>query len=81
MIKATVVNATLEIGHHGCALVCERIDELCSESGIDVTTWLPLSARVEQIASTKCDIVLVNGEGTLHHDRPGARGLVSLGSN
>jgi hypothetical protein len=38
-----------------------------------------LRLQPEHIAATRCDVVLVNGEGTLHHDRPGAQRIGKLG--
>src|SRR6185312_8342 len=81
MLKAAVINATNAIGHHGCTLVCTQINALAAEAGINVANWLPLSTSLKKTDWSKLDFVIVNGEGTLHHDRAGARAIAELGTS
>ncbi|WP_041319711.1 polysaccharide pyruvyl transferase family protein [Hyphomicrobium denitrificans] len=72
------MNATHAAGHHGCTLVSRQLQELAAEAGITITAWVPLSLPVRQRDWSKFDLVIVNGEGTLHHDRAGAKAIAQL---
>ncbi|MFZ1742042.1 MAG: polysaccharide pyruvyl transferase family protein [Pontixanthobacter sp.] len=84
MIKAVLLNDTRIDRHHGCTTVIETIGHLCAKSGIAITAYSPAhsdwradSAIIEAIKGA--DLVLVNGEGTIHHDRPAGIKLLEAG--
>jgi polysaccharide pyruvyl transferase WcaK-like protein len=71
--NAILVNITSLKGHHGCSLVNRRIRELAHESGINLVSFIPLDPKFQDHAPKVFDLVIVNGEGTLHHDTKGSR--------
>jgi hypothetical protein len=77
--KVIVVNDTSPGGHIGCALVMQRLSDGLTAAGCEVTARLPLltlNRRTLSRALSDCDLVVVNGEGTLHHDGRGAMLIV-----
>lgn len=81
-MKALVLNDTRSGNHLGCILVMQQLESLCHEAGIEVSAMLRLGrdfkSRVSEEVS-RCDVVIINGEGTMHHDAPGAIAIVEAG--
>lgn len=77
-MKAVLINTTFQLGHHGCTLVDRQLDDLATEAGIDVTEKLPLHSDWQRLAPVDFDVILVNGEGALHHDTKAARRLAEV---
>jgi hypothetical protein len=77
-MKAVLINTTFLFGHHGCTLVNRQLDLLASEAGIDICAKLPLQSDWQKLAPADFDLVLVNGEGALHHDSKAARRLAEV---
>src|SRR5262249_3015156 len=74
-MKAVLINTTFLSGHHGCTLVDRQLDLLAAETGFDICAKLPLHADWQKLAPADFDLVLVNGEGALHHDSKAAKRL------
>ncbi|MBA3518771.1 MAG: polysaccharide pyruvyl transferase family protein [Rhizobiales bacterium] len=77
-LRAAMIHTTSYVGHHGCTLVCRRIGELAADNGIQIASWLPLRFDEMRIDWTRYDLLLVNGEGSLHGDRPAAHLIANL---
>ncbi len=84
-IPAAIVNDTRADRHYGCYAVMATIDRLCAASGIEVVARVPVhhdwqadTALAERLSRVR--LIIVNGEGTIHHDRPAAQRLVALGA-
>jgi Polysaccharide pyruvyl transferase/Methyltransferase domain len=77
-MKAVLINTTFLFGHHGCLLVNRQLDLLAAEAGIDICAKLPLECDWQKLAPADFDLVLVNGEGALHHDSKAARRLAAV---
>ncbi len=84
MIRAALINDTRENRHFGCERVVSAIESLCVRHGICITervsvleSWRDDPARIQRIE--ELDLVLINGEGTIHHDRPAGVELVEAG--
>lgn len=82
--RAILFNDTRVDLHHGCAAVVGAIDDLCQKNGIEIVHRVPAHTDWRKSASVaEClmnvDLALVNGEGTIHHDRPAARILMEVG--
>ena len=86
MIKAAIVNDTGGKGHFGCDLVMARLrEELARAGGTEVWShpvgvdWQPLEN--ELLKRPPVDVVIVNGEGSIHHSasRDRARYLPAIG--
>lgn len=81
--KIIILNDTSNESHHGCVLVMENINKLVVKNDMQVictnpsgVDWKKNVAILESIP--RCDLILVNGEGTLHHAQPLARDLISI---
>ncbi|HWB46984.1 MAG TPA: polysaccharide pyruvyl transferase family protein [Hyphomicrobiaceae bacterium] len=71
--KAILINTTFQIGHHGCTLVDRQLDRLANECGLHIIAKLPLDSDWSALTPPQFDVVLVNGEGGLHHDSKAAK--------
>lgn len=81
--KIIILNDTSNESHHGCVLVMENINKLLKKNNMEVictnpsgVDWKKNISLLESIP--RCDLILVNGEGTLHHAQPVARDLISI---
>ncbi len=82
--RVAIFNDTATSGHYGCAAVMDMLSGLLRDAGAEViyrhpvgTEWRDVVVAEQAIAAA--DLVLVNGEGTIHHATPRARRLSSLG--
>jgi hypothetical protein len=76
-----VLNDTRGDRHHGCTIVMENLMSGLELRGRHVTATLPCGAFLEsrwqwQRAFERSPVIVLNGEGTLHHERPYARYLL-----
>lgn len=83
MKTAVLVNDTSLNRHHGCHLVSRQIDRLAKEAGILIGARSAVGQdwRADQAFVTalkNADMVLVNGEGTLHSSKPYALPVVQV---
>lgn len=78
--SALLLNDTRPEGHLGCELTVRALLDGAARAGIAVRRTWPVGhpPRPEELRRSvaRCRLVLVNGEGTLHHDRPAARLLL-----
>lgn len=77
-----VLNDTRSDRHHGCSIVMENLTAGLELRGRHIAASLPCGARLDshwrlQRAFDKSAVIVLNGEGTLHHERPYARYLLS----
>ncbi len=81
-LRALLVNDASLAGHHGSALVTQRCVELACEAGIDLEAGWDWDA-VEAALSGRhtFNLVIVNGEGSIHHDSRSARRIAALAHN
>src|SRR5215467_11932127 len=77
-MKAVLINTTFLVGHHGCTLVDRQLNLLTAEAGIEICAKLPLHSDWQGLAPADFDLVLVNGEGALHHDSKAARRIAAV---
>jgi polysaccharide pyruvyl transferase WcaK-like protein len=80
-----ILNDTRVDRHHGCERVMSAIETLVSRNGMQVIGSCPAHAdwreRPEFLrAMEAARLVIVNGEGTIHHDRPAGRRLLEIGA-
>ncbi|MFT6915426.1 MAG: polysaccharide pyruvyl transferase WcaK-like protein [Motiliproteus sp.] len=83
MKKAVLINDTTYDYHHGCEAVVAGIKNSLLERGIGVIASCPVGVHFKQDArvlrSMACaDIIVVNGEGTIHHGREKAKWLLEV---
>lgn len=81
--RVVVMNDTSGRSHHGCARVMRLLLQGLSKEGLQVTARSP--ARHDWAgdagflaALSQADLVVINGEGTLHHGRPAGARLLSV---
>ncbi len=79
MMKVALVHTTSQIGHHGCTLVNRRIEALSAAAGLQITRRFPLQFDETAEDWGRYDAILLNGEGSLHHDRRAAKRIAALG--
>lgn len=82
-MNALILNDTRNGNHLGCIIVMQQLAALCQQAGIQITGMLRLGRRFEaQLAKALvgCDLVIINGEGTMHDDAVGAMALVRAGA-
>ncbi len=82
-MKAVLLNDTRSEHHVGCRLVVETLERECARAGIQIVATAAASCRddtafVEQTWNS-LDLVLINGEGTMHDDQPRALSLAGAG--
>ncbi|MFK8250693.1 polysaccharide pyruvyl transferase family protein [Ancylobacter terrae] len=77
-IKAVLANTTTQIGHHGCTLVNRQIEALAAEAGIEIVAHFPARVSAKMLAGVPHEAIIINGEGSVHHDKHEARGIADL---
>jgi len=86
MHQAVIVNDTRTQLHHGCELVMANIVRQLKKRDIAVLgtcnegrKW---SSDPKFVAKMRrSDLIIVNGEGTIHHGRPAGRDLLTIATN
>ncbi len=83
MKKAVILNDTSYEYHHGCETVIANIKKLLRQHQIAVTATNPVNVDWRenpglQAKMAEADLILVNGEGSLHHARPRAARLIAV---
>lgn len=79
-IKALLVNDASLLGHHGSAIVTEQIAHHALAAGIDLTRGWTWEAALAALADGDhpFDLVIVNGEGSVHSDSRAAKRIAHL---
>ncbi len=85
LIPTLILNDTRVDHHHGCTRVMEAVESLLVANGCHVVGRVPAHVDWQshpQFLAIQNDVrlVVVNGEGTLHHDRPAGRRLLEVGA-
>lgn len=83
MKKVVLINDTRLEMHHGCSRVMNNIDYLIKKYGGVVTAYWPVGKDWRSSEDIKreilfADIVIVNGEGSIHHDSKTGTPLLHL---
>jgi hypothetical protein len=83
-LTATLINDTSSDEHFGCDAVMQAIQRGCDRSGINIICRHPVGVDWRTVTKTqelmrRSDLVLVNGEGSIHHDNARARALAAVG--
>jgi len=84
MAKAVLLNDTRVDFHHGCDLVWQSLVVNCAKVGIDILATAPAHVDWKENhlfmkAFETADLVIVNGEGTIHHDKETGGYLLDAG--
>lgn len=81
--QVVLINDTRADAHHGCWRVMRTLEALLAERGFEVSARAPAHTdwrtnAAVKAAIPKASLVLVNGEGTLHHDAPAGGPLLAV---
>ncbi len=75
-LRGLLVNDASLSGHHGSALVTDQAVRLAENAGIDLAArwdWEPVEKTLADPAARRAfDLVIVNGEGSIHHEAKAA---------
>ncbi|MCP1336576.1 polysaccharide pyruvyl transferase family protein [Futiania mangrovi] len=78
-LRILLANDTSLLGHFGSALVVRRLVELAGDQDAYLQTgWGWERVEAEEFAADRWDAVIVNGEGSIHHDSATARRVARL---
>lgn len=81
-LRAVLINDTSLNNHYGCAIVTEQIYTMSAANGIIIKATVPLRAnwKEDKYASAiySADLVIVNGEGSVHHARSFAKDMLRV---
>lgn len=80
-----LINDTRADLHHGCWRVMRTLEAQLARVGLGVVARAPAHADWRKDpaigeAISKAALVVVNGEGTIHHDRPAGEALLAAGA-
>jgi hypothetical protein len=80
-----LINDTRADLHHGCWRVMRTLEGQLNRVGLDVIARAPAHADWRKDpaigeALARAALVVVNGEGTIHHDRPAGAALLAVGA-
>ncbi|MDN3646957.1 polysaccharide pyruvyl transferase family protein [Pontixanthobacter aestiaquae] len=84
-VDTVLLNDTRIDLHHGCTTVIETIGTLSEANNMRIIAKSPAhtdwraNAEITS-AIERADLVIVNGEGTIHHDRPAGKKLLEVGA-
>lgn len=84
MKSCFILNDTRPEKHHGCEIVMRHLLRGLNEHNIKILGILPIGQKINEansIAFTTADFVIINGEGTIHHDASYAQYLLECGIN
>jgi len=86
MKRAIVLNDTSFEGHHGCTLVMRTLAQQLRRRGIEIVATSRSGRSYRQSRSVEqqlphADLLIVNGEGTIHHDAPLGHDLLTAGKS
>lgn len=84
-MKVLVLNDTRWENHHGCSRVMNAIDSHLKRRGVTDVDYVPIGVDWERSEEIKrkiiyADLLLINGEGTIHHNAPYGLSLLRAGS-
>ncbi|EYD71276.1 polysaccharide pyruvyl transferase family protein [Limimaricola hongkongensis] len=82
-LRAVILNDTSTRYHHGCSRVMRLLTEGLGRHGLTITARSPARhdwARDGSFldAMRAADVIVINGEGTLHHGRPAGARLLEV---
>lgn len=81
--KAVILNDTSYANHHGCRLVMKHMRQALADYGVEELASSSVGGDWQHnpaflAALQVCDIVLINGEGTLHDGREESENLLKI---
>ncbi len=68
-MRIVLINDTSDNGHFGCQLVGKAYRDLLDERGVEIIKTQYRREPLDRKACDKADLVIVNGEGCIHHGK------------
>jgi polysaccharide pyruvyl transferase WcaK-like protein len=72
---ALVNDTTLDL-HHGCDTVVKNIERSLADQHANLIVRVPVNTKLQDEVFSNIDAIIVNGEGTLHHNQDRAVNLI-----
>lgn len=84
--RAVLLNDTASgSAHYGCRCVMDNIRQLAHSAGMAIAASFPVRTPAAdpalQAAMRAADLVIINGEGSLHHGRPAGQCLIDAAAH
>lgn len=84
--KVVLLNDTSTRYHHGCARVMRLLTEGLQAAGLQISARSPARHDWENDATfleslREADLIVINGEGTLHHGKPAGEALLRIANH
>lgn len=76
--RAVLLNDTAQAGNHGSQLAINQLIHLAESHGIEIAQRHTIDVELEKLATDGIDLVLVNGEGSLHHSKKAAKAIAAV---
>lgn len=76
--SALLLNDTSLAGNHGSQVAVDQLIRLAGQSAITVAERHPIDVELEKLATDGLDLVIVNGEGSLHHSKKAAKAIARI---
>lgn len=85
-LTAVILNDTSTRYHHGCARVVRLLRAGLKAQGITIIATSPARHEWEKDAAfldavKQADVIVINGEGTLHHGKPAGEALLRIATH
>lgn len=77
-LNALLVNDASLAGHHGSAVVTQQIKRFSADAGMHVVKSVRLNDSAASLEENTFDVVLINGEGSLHSNSSASRMIAAL---
>jgi hypothetical protein len=77
-MRAVLINTTFQLGHHGCTLIDRQLDQLAAAADVHIAAKIPLYGDWDRAKKEDFAAVIVNGEGSVHHDSKAARRIAEV---
>lgn len=76
--QALLLNDTALAGNHGSQVVVDQLIRLAGQHGINIAGRQAMDTPLDQLQTRGLDLVIVNGEGSLHHAKKAARAIAAV---
>lgn len=76
--QALLLNDTALAGNHGSQVVIDQLIRLAGQHGINIAGRQAMDTPLDQLQTRGLDLVIVNGEGSLHHAKKAARAIAAV---
>lgn len=76
--QALLLNDTALAGNHGSQVVIDQLIRLAGQHNINIARRCAMDTPLDRLPTDGIDLVIVNGEGSLHHSKKAARAIAAV---